>query len=107
MKLHFDFDTKHLDNAEVKVLAAYSKKDGGIAQSWSQKDLIKQFNMVKSSKNFKASSPFLASCKVCFNFNNEIVLFIFIISIKLSSTNKIFKNFSILYKTLIVYQYTK
>lgn len=56
MKLHFDFETKHLDNAEVKVLAAYSKKDGGISQSWTQKELLKQFAMVKSSKNFTAAA---------------------------------------------------
>ncbi len=55
MKIHFDFETKHLDSAEVKVVAAYSKKDGGITQSWSQKDLVKQFNMVKSAKNFTAA----------------------------------------------------
>jgi leucyl aminopeptidase len=56
MKIHFDFETKHLDSAEVKVVAAYSKKDGGISQSWSQKDLLKQFNMVKASKNFTAAA---------------------------------------------------
>jgi leucyl aminopeptidase len=56
MKIHFDFETKHLDSADVKILAAYAKKDGGISQSWSQNDLIKQFNMVKASKNFTGAA---------------------------------------------------
>lgn len=53
MKIHFDFETKHYDDAHVKVVAAYSKNDK-IQQSFSDKNLLKEFNQVKASKKFKA-----------------------------------------------------
>lgn len=56
MKIHLDYEEKHLQNSEVKVLGAYSKKDGGVTLSWSEKALVKEFNMVKASKNFDAST---------------------------------------------------
>lgn len=51
MKIHFDFDTKHYDNAELKVIGAYSKNNK-IQLSCSDKEIIKEFNSVKSSKNY-------------------------------------------------------
>ena len=55
MKIHFDFDTKHFNSAEVVVVGAYAKKDGGVTLSWSDSELKKQFSMVKTSKNFEAT----------------------------------------------------
>ncbi len=56
MKLHFDFETKHYDKAEVKVFAAYAKKDKKVQLSWSDKEAAKIFPMVKSSHNFTAEA---------------------------------------------------
>ena len=55
MKIHFDFDTKHYDNAQVILVGAFSKKDGGVQLSWSDAELKKEFSLVKASENFKAS----------------------------------------------------
>lgn len=55
MKIHFDFETKHYDSADVKVLAAYSKGDK-VQQTWSEKDLFKDFSNLKASKNFTAAA---------------------------------------------------
>ena len=56
MKIHFDFDTKHYDNAQVILVGAFSKKDGGVQLSWSDAELKKEFSLVKASENFKAAS---------------------------------------------------
>lgn len=55
MKIHFDFETKHYDNADVKVLAAYSKGEK-IQQTWSEKELFKEFTSTKAAKNFTAAA---------------------------------------------------
>ena len=55
MKIHFDFETKHFDDAQVRVLAAYGKNDK-VQQAWSNKDLFKEFSNLKASENFKATN---------------------------------------------------
>lgn len=55
MDIKFSFETKKWDSAQAKVVAAYSNPKGQtITQSWSNKELFKQFGYVKSSQNFKA-----------------------------------------------------
>lgn len=57
MKIHLDFDSAHWDKAQVKICGAYAAKSGkGISQSWSDKELFKEFSNIKASKNFKAST---------------------------------------------------
>lgn len=55
MKNNFDFETKNYDAADVKVLGAYTKDDK-IHQSWSEKELVKDFLATKASKNFKGAA---------------------------------------------------
>ena len=55
MKIHFDFDSKHFENSEVVLVGAYAKKDGGVQLAWSDTQLKKEFDMAKTSKNFKAA----------------------------------------------------
>ena len=52
MKNNFDFETKNYEAAEVRVLAAFTKGDK-IQQSWSDKELYKEFLETKASKNFQ------------------------------------------------------
>lgn len=57
MKLHFDYDQKDYQNAELKVLGAFAKKDNaGVQLAWSDKELVKEFNNLKAAKNFKAGA---------------------------------------------------
>ncbi|MBT4792960.1 MAG: leucyl aminopeptidase [Halobacteriovoraceae bacterium] len=55
MNIHYDFETKHFESAEVKVLGAYSKGDK-VQQTWSDKELVKEFNHTLASKNFTAAA---------------------------------------------------
>ncbi|MAX65377.1 MAG: leucyl aminopeptidase [Halobacteriovoraceae bacterium] len=55
MKIHYDFETKHYDNAEAIVVGAYSKNDKA-QLGWSDKELVKQFNQLKASQNFSAAA---------------------------------------------------
>lgn len=54
MKIHFDFETKHYDDADVKVVAAFTKADK-VQQTWSEKDLFKEFLNIKAAQNFTAA----------------------------------------------------
>jgi leucyl aminopeptidase len=57
MKIHLDFETKHYDDADVKIVGLYAKKDNaGVANTWTQKDLFKEFTALKAAKNFKAAA---------------------------------------------------
>ena len=57
MKIHLDFDSKHWDNAQAKLLGAYNAKSGkGVLLSWSDKELAKEFTNVKAAANFKAAA---------------------------------------------------
>lgn len=56
MKIHLDFDSKHWDNAQVKLVGAYQNKDKAPTLNWSDKQLAKEFSMAKASVNFKATA---------------------------------------------------
>jgi leucyl aminopeptidase len=57
MKIHLDFEQKHWNDAQAKLVAAFAKKDGsGVAAAWTDKDLFKEFQAVKASENFKADA---------------------------------------------------
>ncbi len=55
MKIHFDFDTKHYDAADVKIVGAY-KKDDTVQLAWSDKSLAKDFHALKAAANFNGAA---------------------------------------------------
>lgn len=55
MKIHFDFETGHYDKSEAKIFAAYSKNEK-VQLSWSDKNLVKEFNNIKAAKNYTGAA---------------------------------------------------
>ncbi len=57
MKTHLDFELKHWNESNAKVLGAFQKKDGsGISASWDHKELLSEMHSIKSAKSFKAGA---------------------------------------------------
>lgn len=54
MDIHFDFELEHYNNADVKIVGAFSK-DNKVKQAWSEKSLYNTFTSLKASTNFTAS----------------------------------------------------
>jgi len=70
MKVHFDFTTEHYENASLKIVGAYEKKDGDTKKavlSWSEKELVKDFGMIKDHAGFtgSAGSNFIFTATDC------------------------------------------
>lgn len=59
MKFHVDFDSKHFDNSELKIVGAFEKvdkKDNKTYQAqWTTKELALHFKNMKSSESFTGS----------------------------------------------------
>lgn len=53
MKIHLDFEAKHYNQADVKILGLYNKDDK-LQQTWTEKELYKSFTQLKSAKNYQA-----------------------------------------------------
>ena len=57
MKTHLDFELDHWAKADAKIIGAFQKKDGKSAQiAASDKELIKEFENVKSSGSFTGAA---------------------------------------------------
>lgn len=57
MKTHLDFDLDHWEKADAKIIGAFQKKDGKEAQiNASNKDLVKEFENVKSAGSFTGAA---------------------------------------------------
>lgn len=60
MKYHVDYDSKHFENSELKILGSFQKtnKDGEKTYqlAWSDKEMTKMFSYLKSSATFSAGA---------------------------------------------------